>query len=175
MTRKLAQFNDWTSDEIQTRSVSLSKMASVIWSLPEKYNRIKQGEVSQSGKVVSLDDDLDVFVGSKPASVMFMNEVIEVNSWNEVYLELHSRLFRLSPDSYYDFMMTEDNIKEQIISPDASEFSKSYKLGNGIYLNVSIRNVKRMIRKIKLFLDYYSEHDNNSFSDISDELVIELA
>lgn len=175
LTRRLTKFKDWTSKEIQQRSVALSEMATEIWPLPSKYNEEKAASHSMTGMILTLEDDYDQFTGTKPASVIFLDEIITADSWNDVYLEIHKKMYELAPDVYPDYIKTEDNAKEQIISTTESDFGRAYKLGEEIYLNQSFRKAKRLMKKLHAFMDYYAEHSDVLSDEIVDDLIFELA
>lgn len=175
LTRRLTRFKEWTSKEIQQRSVSLSEMAAEIWPLPEQYNKEKNEHRSVSGMILTLDDDYDQFTGTKPATVMFLDEMISAGSWNDVYFEIHKRLYKMSPSVYTEFINTEDNVKEHLLSLSEPDFNNSYKLGNGIYLNLSFKKSKRLMKKLHLFMDYFAEHSDSLSEDFTDDLIFELA
>lgn len=175
LTRQLAKHKDWTSKEIQARSLKLSETATEIWPLPQRYNDIITEDETREGVVYTLDDDLELFNGTKPASVMLMDEVISVNSWMEVYLAVHSRLYAIDSTPYTSYLFTDDNIKEQILSDAEDGFAKTSKLGDHSYLNITFRNTRRMMRKLRLFIDYYMENNHSLNRDIVEELIFELA
>ena len=122
-----------------------------------------------------MEDDDEQFNGSKPSSVVLFDEIIDVNSWSEAYLEVHKRLYKRSPQIYIDYLVTDDCIKEQIASADENMFSKSYKLGEGVFLNQSFRNVKRMIKRLRIFVEYYAEQIDGAGGDALEDLIFELA
>lgn len=175
LTRKLVEYKDWTSKEIQSRSVELSQLATEIWRLPEKYNIRRTDKISRTGVIVSLDDGEEQFNGTKPSSIMLFNEVINVNSWIEAYMEIHKRLYKRIPQAYIDFISTDDNVKEQIVSFDKDAFNKFYELADGMFLNRSFRDVKRMVKKLHIFADFYVEYQENEDEDIVENLLFELA
>lgn len=175
LTRRLTKFKDWTSKEIQQRSIALSDMAAEIWPLPTKYNEEKANKQSVTGMILTLEDDYDQFTGTKPSSVIFLNEIITADSWNDVYFEIHKRMYELAPDAYPEYLKTEDNAKEHILSSSESDFGKAYELGNGIYLNLSFRKPKRLMKKLRSFMDYYAEHSECLSDEIGDDLIFELA
>ena len=174
LTRQLGKYKDWTSKEIQSRSIKLSEMATEIWPLPEEYNKNKESKEARTGVVLTLDDDLELFNGTKPATVMIFDEQASVSSWTEVYCKIHGYLYKLSPQVYPEFLKTDDNAKEQIISNDKSEYNKAVAIGD-YYLNLSFRNVKRMMRKLRVFIDYFTDVSNELDGDIIEELLFEIA
>ena len=175
LTRQLAKHKDWTSKEIQSRSLKLSETATEIWPLPQKYNDIVTEDETRESVVYTLDDDLEVFNGTKPSTVMLLDEVIGVNNWMEVYISVHKRLYAIDSSPYISYLFTDDNYKELILSDSEDTFSKTIKLGDHSYLNVSFRNTRRMMRKLRLFIDYYMENNHSLDKDIVEELVFELA
>lgn len=174
LTRELVKYKKWTSKEIQARSVQLSEIAAEIWSLPSKYNE-KKDQDSRSGVILSLDEDLELFNGTKPSTVMLFDNIRYVSSWNEAYAEIHKELYKAAPQVYEAFLKTEDNAKEQIISKEEASFTKAIELGENLFLNISFRNVKRMIRKLQIFVGFYSENTDVFGGDISEELIFEIA
>lgn len=175
LTRRLSKYKDWTSKEIQQRSIILSDMAAEIWPLPEEYNAAKASNPSVSGMLLTLEDDFDQFTGTKPSSVMFFDEMINADSWSDVYLEIHKKMYELAPSVYPDYVNTDDNVKEHIVSLAESDFSKSFKLGDGIYLNLSFKKSKRLMKKLRMFMDYFAEHSDTASEDITEDLIFELA
>lgn len=175
LTRALTKYKDWTSKEIQSRSAKLSEIAVDIWPLPLKYNQEKEQKVSRSGVVFTLDDDPELFNGTKPSTIMFYDDVINVGSWIEVYTEVHKKLIGLYPEVYPKFLSTDDNIRDQIMSRNSDEFNKYYQLSDNLFLNCSYRNSKRLMKKLRVFLDYYADNTVEENKDIVNELLFELA
>jgi len=172
ITRQLVKYKDWTSKEIKQRSIRLSEIATEIWPLPKEYNDEKR---ESSSFVLSLEDDLELFNGTKPSVVMFCDEIINVNSWTDVYTEIHKRLFDKSEDVYKTYLVLDENKKETILSDNANEYTRMYSLSEEIHLNLSFRNVKRMIRKLQLFVDYFINQTNEAYNIITDEIIIQIA
>ena len=175
LTRQLTKYKDWTSKEIQARSLKLSELSTEIWPLPQKYNDIITKDESREGMAYSLDDDLELFNGTKPSTVMFMDEVFNVNSWMDVYLNVHKRLYAIDSMPYTSYLFTDDNIKEQILADSEEGFAKTSKIGEHSYLNMTFRNTRRMMRKLRLFIDYFMENTHSIDKDLIEELVFELA
>lgn len=175
ITRRLTKYNEWTSKEIQQRSELLSEMATEIWPLPARFNDAKEAVRSTSGMMLTLEDDYDQFTGTKPSSAIFLDEYITVDSWIDAYCEIHKRMYKLAPNAYPEYFKTDDNVNELIISNSESEFSKSYELDEGIYLNISFRKAKRLMKKLRIFMDYYAEQNDVLSDEISNDLVFELA
>ncbi len=171
ITRQLVKYKDWTSKEIKSRSIKLSELATEIWPLPEEYNIEKEANKSRSGIIFTLDDDPELFNGTKPINVMFYDEMISVSSWIDVYLTIHKKLFKLSPETYFSYIFEEDNIKNSIMASDDNSFKQSSSLSDSLYLNTSFRNVKRMMKKLQIFVDYYIENCNSADNLIENVLI----
>lgn len=106
---------------------------------------------------------------------MLFDNIKYVSSWNEAYAEIHKELYKAAPQVYEAFLKTEDNAKEQIISKEEASYTKAIELGENLFLNISFRNVKRMIRKLQIFVGFYSENTDVFGGDISEELIFEIA
>ncbi|SFP84715.1 Protein of unknown function [Butyrivibrio proteoclasticus] len=175
LTRQLTKYKEWTSKEIQLRSLKLSESSTEIWPLPRKYNDLISKDELREGMAYSLDDDLELFNGTKPATVMFMDEVFTVNSWMDVYINVHRRLYEIDSTPYTSYLFTDDNIKEQVLTDSEEGFAKTSKIGEHSYLNMTFRNTRRMLRKLRLFIDYFMDNTHSINKDLVEELVFELA
>ena len=173
ITRQLTKFKEWTSKEIKARSISLSELAIQIWPLPEEYNKIKEENKAKTGLILSLDDDLESIIGTRPISIMVYDDVISVNNWTEAYLAVHNKLCGMSSEAYFSYLNSEDNVKENIISSEKDGFKQAVKLADNLYLNTSFRNVKRMMRKLQLFIEYYIEKNEEECGDLMENILIE--
>lgn len=97
LNESLKTCRKWGEDQIKNRANALYDEAVQIWWIPEK----KLLTIPKVTDCINWDEDID-FVTKQVVQVDFLDNLIDVNSWDDVYEEIHSILFNLYSSVYYN-------------------------------------------------------------------------
>ena len=160
-TRQLSIYDKWTNQEIADRGARLAEIACKIWSLPNEYNE----NTINVGVLYGLDAEFDRFYGSKPESIIILDETILVNSWRDVLIISLEKLCEIDTPTFN--AMVECNMKynnHKYLSTDENAFQYAHKLNCGVFVNVN-KSAVDILRAIKDFARFFDDKLHASISE----------
>lgn len=153
LNRDIAQYQRWTNDELQARSLVLAELTINLWAYPESNYKpaVKENEIR------TLDDDID-FTGRSVLSYSFRGEHCDVKNWTDMYVQILKTFYTLDSAQLYQFAKNKPTFAP-------SPFVNGIKIGKKLY----IHTITDTNKKLKTLRDLF-----NFFKIDKDELEIEL-
>ncbi|SFG70610.1 DUF262 domain-containing protein [Sporolactobacillus nakayamae] len=129
----LVKLDTWNEHEILSRANRLYDEANLIWPIPnvelidESYNMI-----------LDFDDD---WKNIKPKSFVFMGEKHNTKDMTNLYVQVITEIYHLSPDSFYNTVTSPELISKNYISKDPESIRGTHTLSNTeYYINTNLSN-----------------------------------
>lgn len=151
-TKELKNFSDWTSIQIQVRAKKLANSALKIWKLLEKYN----STVAENGSVFTLDSDVKIFTGTKPAVISVANVEKEIKNWREFLIEI-MKFLQKQDENIFEQSLQDENVPQRI-----QEFFSDKKDVDNFNLPMSTKDLLRFANN---FVENFDLTGNTNFKN----------
>lgn len=153
MTRKLKEYKNWTSKEIENRGNALILECLKIWSLPQQYNK-EQGP--NLGVVYDLNTDLNLFTGTKPLEVTFLGGTTNVINWSDLVISVMTDCYEMDKDVFIGLLKYKGFYGNKVYVNQTGENMNNpvQILKSGIFIDVG-NSVVANLRFLKSVLEYY--------------------
>lgn len=161
-SRKLAECDHWSCDEIEKRGKSLAEKALQIWRMPEAY----QKDNNDRRVLHSLQEDTDAFAYTKPVKIFIDGEELNVQHWNDFLPTLCHWINEDNEDTLK--IIAEKDTHDFKIEDDAAfQYSQSYKhVKDNIYVYAT-RSSQDLLEGAKRIVRVY---DDLNGTDVTDTL-----
>ena len=156
ITKNLANYAQWTGNEIAERGAELANIALKIWPLPSQYETRRV----DTGVTYSLDSDFAILTGKKPNEFTLDNKVHTAGSWKEMLLMVLNIIYQYSEDAFYDVMELKQ-FKNRMMTTNIPIGTRDIKQ----YLSCPPKNTEDCLRMIKYALELCDDYYKTEFVD----------
>lgn len=161
LNKYLAEINAWNEKEIVDRAEQLSVLSKEIWKyIDTEYTLDKETE-----NLFSLSDEED-FTGSKVKQYQFMEDIIKVKDWTELYEKICFTLYDLEPAIFRK--ITKKKFAEESINKRFSNVKDKIrtpiKVAEDIYVEKNLSTESKLDTLRKIFDEYDIDYSELSFS-----------
>ena len=128
ITRDLADYSDWSSNEIKARCVSMAEEAVKIWALPDIYNKETDADI-----FFNMEDDIELLFGNlKEMITSFDESIVEVQNKHYInYKRGKSNLISVVPHQNYLGVTLVARKEDLFPNDNLEDISGKGHLGNG--------------------------------------------
>ena len=171
MTRAISEYDHWSAEEIEERTLMLSKQITEIWALPYTDSTLSAEEYRT---VYDIMDNVDV-TGRTIKEVVIMDEIFKVSTWKSFFITVCKQM------NDYDSAIFESLTKHndfqgksrRIITNNSNNLRNPEKIAEDVYIETNL-SANDILNYTKLVVSKFDGMESEISYTLSDKAIDEI-
>lgn len=164
LCRDICDYDKWNDESIKKRAKSLFNIAINIWSLPEKYNLIKENaNIIDYSSPYNIQSNINI-TGEKPKQLIILGSEYNITTWKDMLRTLCGVLYDLDNTIFYNLTKHKDfaGRDRRIISDTNERLRNPHKIADNLYIETNLSALD-ILNYCKIICNHYQVSDDVYF------------